>query len=183
MFRHDLSATAADVLHGVSAHLWYDACMSVLVVVMPVPYMTTGSYPDIENWFCAACPQFLHYIIPQVWGACAPYFSPWYTRTLFLFPSQGHFWLFVEFCGWLLPALLVLVFGLSSIAGYMALQYQKHTNTSGYCTPFASSSFTRRVFSHPYAWIGFQWQLGRTLCSFMLLPYSLVACSTSMTYS
>ena len=118
MFRHDLSATAADVLHGVSAHLWYDACISVLVVVMPVPYMTTGSYPDIENWFCAACPQFLHYIIPQVWGACAPCFSPWCTRTLFLFPSQGHFWLFVEFCGWLLPALLVLVFGLGSIAGY-----------------------------------------------------------------
>ena len=183
MFRHDLSATAADVLHGVSAHFWYDACISV------VGYCNAGTRHD--NWYLSGHLRIgfvqhvpiLHYIIPQVWGACAPCFSPWYTRTLFLFPSQGHFWLFVEFCGWLLPALLVLVFGLSSFAGYMTLQYQKHTDTSGYCTPFASSSFTRRVFSHPCAWIGFQWQLGRTLCGFMLPPYSLVACFASMTYS
>ena len=125
----------------------------------------------------------IHYITPQVWGACAPCFSPWYTRILFLFPSQGHFWLFVEFCGWLLPALLVLVFGLCSIAGYTTLQYQKHTSTSGYCLYFARLSFTRSVFSHPHAWIGFQWQLGRTLCGFMLPPYSLVACFALMTDS
>ena len=32
--------------------------MSVLVVVMPVPYMTTGIYPDIENWFVQHVPNF-----------------------------------------------------------------------------------------------------------------------------
>ena len=71
----------------------------------------------------------------SVLRACALCFCPGCARTLFLFPSQGHFLLFVEFYGRLLPTLLVLMVGLCLLAGFLPLRTQMNASISGYCLP------------------------------------------------
>ena len=62
-------------------------------------------------------------------------FCPRCTGTLVLFPSQGHFLLFVEFYRCLLPMLLVLMLRFLLLRWLFDPSVLRDSGTSGYCLP------------------------------------------------